>query len=232
MEIQDRREIEQEIVKKLGWLSQQHREELRGLLGAPPSMNNVPAAWWEKVKEQHAAETMTLLALLFTTSATQHGLDDEQARRLGQEWAEQRSADLANQFVRTTQDSLRTAEQRWQEIENRINATPAPSGEADPKQELEDDVEESLEVVFGDTRNESIAVTETTTAQNQGSETAVDVTNQKSGFDTWITEQDARVCPICSPMHGTPRQFWERYHPDGPPLHPRCRCYIRYEFEG
>jgi hypothetical protein len=41
----------------------------------------------------------------------------------------------------------------------------------------------------------------------------------------WQTSNDERVCPICGPKHGkeiTDGKF--------PPAHPRCRCWVTYEF--
>lgn len=49
-----------------------------------------------------------------------------------------------------------------------------------------------------------------------------------AGDDIWMTEEDARVCPICGPLHGSRRRVWGRIFPDGPPAHPRCRCEIVY----
>lgn len=50
----------------------------------------------------------------------------------------------------------------------------------------------------------------------------------------WQTENDAKVCPICSPNHnkrekpGDPTN-WTELFPSGPPAHPRCRCYLEWK---
>ncbi len=38
----------------------------------------------------------------------------------------------------------------------------------------------------------------------------------------WRTQQDERVCPICSPLNGTNQRVWGAKYPSGPPSHPNC----------
>ena len=45
----------------------------------------------------------------------------------------------------------------------------------------------------------------------------------------WITANDAAVCPICGPLHQREYADWAERFPDGPPAHPRCRCYLEWE---
>lgn len=43
---------------------------------------------------------------------------------------------------------------------------------------------------------------------------------------TWMTQEDALVCPICGPLH---RMTWENWGEfDGPPAHYMCRCYLEW----
>lgn len=82
----------------------------------------------------------------------------------------------------------------------------------------------------GEERAELIAVTEITLAVSAG----LTLLNalyrriyQVQVEERWFTQQDERVCPICGPLHGTTRETWGTRFPDGPPAHPRCRCYKR-----
>lgn len=50
---------------------------------------------------------------------------------------------------------------------------------------------------------------------------------------TWRTVADAKVCPICEPLHGQVARFDEPFvtavgPKQGPTAHPRCRCYLEY----
>lgn len=84
-----------------------------------------------------------------------------------------------------------------------------------------------------------VATTGTTQAASAGSEFAIQQTVGFSEADTWFTENDERVCPICLPLHGTFRRVWSQRFPDGPPAHSPgsspidapCRCWISYENE-
>ena len=44
----------------------------------------------------------------------------------------------------------------------------------------------------------------------------------------WWTEKDGEVCEHCRPLHGKSAAYWGTMAPGGPPLHPRCRCWIRW----
>lgn len=47
----------------------------------------------------------------------------------------------------------------------------------------------------------------------------------------WHTSRDQRVCPICRPLHGRPREEWQTVAPLGPPAHVSCRCFVDYQLE-
>ena len=82
---------------------------------------------------------------------------------------------------------------------------------------------------LGPERVTNVAMTETTAAVSQAGEAAVEHQDLIGAGDTWRTEDDSRVCPLCSPLDDTTREVWSRTAPDGPPRHPRCRCVIEYE---
>jgi len=84
---------------------------------------------------------------------------------------------------------------------------------------------------YPDGRAEMIAITEVTQAINAG-ETAAAAAwrvnfNRKVAY--WVTAEDDRVCSICGPLHGAREDVWIGVQPAGPPAHPRCCCYLRWE---
>lgn len=87
---------------------------------------------------------------------------------------------------------------------------------------------------FSRGRADTVAVTETTRAASAGER------SERRRFDAaglrtvayWVTERDSRVCPICRPLDSQREEFWQNEFPGGPPAHPRCRCYLRYEVAG
>lgn len=89
--------------------------------------------------------------------------------------------------------------------------------------------------VFGQARAEMIAITEVTRAVSAGE--ALIVVLLAAGVEgvqarleeIWYTENDARVCPVCAPLHNQSKDEWAHLFPDGPPAHPRCRCWKEYK---
>jgi hypothetical protein len=82
--------------------------------------------------------------------------------------------------------------------------------------------------IFGPVRAEMIAVTEVTRASAQG-ELAVANRLKAEGIEmrkVWRTNRDELVCPICAPLQDTEESEWRASAPDGPPAHPRCRCFL------
>lgn len=89
-----------------------------------------------------------------------------------------------------------------------------------------------LDVEFSRTRADAVAITETTNAISLGESAGrsrVETSGVANFVRIWWTEDDARVCPICRPLHMTSERVWERQFRSGPPAHPRCRCWLIYE---
>jgi hypothetical protein len=104
--------------------------------------------------------------------------------------------------------------------------------------------------ILGDSRAENVAITETTSgivageieaerekATQRGSESPPYRDPARPTLDDlpgdtlaiWHTERDDKVCKICSPLHLKPISEWRDKFPNGPPAHPRCRCWLTYE---
>lgn len=78
-----------------------------------------------------------------------------------------------------------------------------------------------LAPIFSEARADMIAITETTRAFQNGNMMAWLATGYVS-MHQWNTQNDERVCPICSPKDG-------KIYPIGgeaPPAHPNCRCWV------
>jgi hypothetical protein len=210
----DRDKIEADFARKLSRVQSRHRHELETLLGTPPDPANVPQEFWDKVEKETKQEILSILLLIFIGSHVQHsGIDSEDSRFLAQVWASGRAGDVAKRYTLNSVEWLSSKAEKWQ---------------AEIKQGKSPDVTSGLLQIFGPERAERVAITETTAAATAGSETAVIQNSGLSDDDLWITEDDEKVCPICSPLHLKPRSVWSLKFPQGPPAHVRCRCYIRY----
>ena len=96
------------------------------------------------------------------------------------------------------------------------------------------DVTALLAPAFGEVRAKMIAVTELTRAYARGSLIYQQLL-QKYGLRmerVWQTSADERVCPICGPFNGESENEWGDEFPDGPPAHPRCRCWVNLRLVG
>lgn len=219
-DLQNRAKRESEFARKTSSLMGRHRRELSDLLGTPPDARNVPASFWEKVKKESEEEFSAILLLIFLDSYAQHSPSDSGTifrsfgDRLGSQWSEGRAKALASGYADNSREMLDRVSAGWKVDPENL---PAKSK-----------VSQDLFSVFGPDRAEGIAITEGTNAITAGSESAVGQSGGLSEDDFWITEDDAKVCPICAPLHETPRPVWRLKFPSGPPAHPRCRCYIRY----
>lgn len=88
-----------------------------------------------------------------------------------------------------------------------------------------------LDTWLGASRAEGIAITETTNAISQGEIAAAGLAlvGNVTLVAYWVTEKDGKVCEVCQPLDETPEVHWRHLGP--PPIHPRCRCYLRWEIQ-
>ena len=81
--------------------------------------------------------------------------------------------------------------------------------------------------LFSPQRAEMIAITEVTRAFAQGNILAWGESGVTEGKE-WNTANDELVCPICGPLDGEQVKLKDEFFGgfDGPPAHPRCRCWL------
>lgn len=239
MELPDRDSIEADFAARIRKLTARQRRELEDWIHAtvPPDIANVPEWQWQKWEEESNDELLLILLLIAAASAELHGSvpgDDAVATALTG-WATEHAAEVSASMARTTRERITAT---FEDIAERRAAADFTLLELDEAGRVIDspasrdfaaELDEAFESLFGDKRAESVAVTETTAAQSAGGEVGVEMTVGKSRDDRWFTVNDAKVCPICTPLHQQPRSYWARFFPQGPPgPHPGCRCWIEY----
>ena len=79
---------------------------------------------------------------------------------------------------------------------------------------------------FGPNRARMIAVTEVTRSYSEGNQAAWRESGVVEG-KMWITQVDELVCPICGPLARRGCSLSGQFEGglNGPPAHPRCRCF-------
>lgn len=83
-----------------------------------------------------------------------------------------------------------------------------------------------LRELFGRSRQEGVAITETTASKSSGTILLRNILKADDLVEDLIvvTARDDHVCPVCERYEGKGEAVWGRKHPRGTPFHPRCRC--------
>ncbi len=239
-DIPNRDELEKEIAKLLGRYNRQELAKLVELMKNHPTLANVPAEFWDKSQRELVKVLMPFSEVVYLEAAGRVletipiGVDWGLVNTAAADWARSYSTLLAGQINTTSRrliaDSLRNSIASFfeegltvGELEARLLADP------DLMQLFTGDVRDRLgRLVYGPNRAATIAVTEVTRANSEGSQMIAGEL-RKQGIEMipiWQTNNDAivRECPICWPRHNKPIE--DNVFPPG---HVRCRCWPTYE---
>jgi hypothetical protein len=201
-DLTNRTERERQLATALLLLFERHGRAIQAVWPRAPD-------WKGMERDTHAALAAVLAGTFTEAASGMHGAPD--ARRWGQAWADGYASVLAGEIVATTREDVAS-----------VSGT-SPAEEA-----------AALAAVIAALamRAENIAVTETTRAITSGERIAVEQYEMSTGTrfrPIWQTELDARTCDVCRPLDGTGEEVFGRVAPTGPPVHPRCRCYLEWE---
>ncbi len=170
-----------------------------------------------KIKETHEGAAMLAFLLMIQGSPVAPKYDGKVLQWKSEPYAKRRAKWLAKEIEQRTKDAI---DKLKKERENQAKETGKPIAPLKPS---------DLVPVIGPDNAESIAITETTTANTEGETEAIKKAEKAGATITvlWKTEKDDRVCPICRPLDGQPESVWGNRFDKGPPAHPRCRCEIQ-----
>jgi hypothetical protein len=222
-DIPNRPLLEKELAESIANALGIQFDELMGLLGDPPAIDNLPYDYWEQVEGELVGAIKPEVQAIFMSQAEQllkelpigvsdWGLVNTQAI----EWANSYTFDLVRKLNNTTREGIRKGLEAFFQDGSMTIA----------------DLADSLTNLFGPVRAEMIAVTEVTRASVQGELALVNLIEGENPHirmkGKWHTARDDRVCEICGARH-------DKYYGDGwteyPPAHPRCRCWVNHEME-
>lgn len=221
MQLHNRDQLEGSFEKRLNRLSAKHRGELIKLMGNPPDFDNVPQSFWKKVEREREEEILAMLLLLYILSSSQHGAKESQAMSRADLFAKPRASQVAKKYLLHVQNTLRSRLTDNGQKRTEVDTATKPKPNPPSRRQIAFDV-------FTPASDSTTAITLSTEAESTAAEQAKQETDSLSGLDEWVTEEDARVCPICAPLDGKKRAVWSAKFPQGPPAHPRCRCQIIY----
>lgn len=236
IELPNRAALESDFAERLGSMTTRQRQRLRELMGNPPDPSNVPESFWVEVQREAEAQTLAALYLLFLESAAFHGGDRLSLDAQALDWARSRGAAVGQSYARTAREQFGQLARKLL-VPERPAPPPIPGlppvtpAETFTQQQLDDE----LAKIFGPSKAERIAVTETTAAQTAGGDAGVESTVGTSALDTWSVHPELTrtgPCPNCAALDGVTRDRWgltplpgEGHDGDptlGPPLGPGC----------
>lgn len=233
-DVPNRAAVEKELARIVARALGEQRKKVLELLGDPPNLDNLTKEAQEELSKILRASLGPQLQAIFLQQAQQ--MLEEQA--IGVDWAlvNQAAADWAGQY---TFALVKDIDEKSRALLQQAVSTYYRDGQTLGQ------LEAALAQTYSSpVRAEMIATTETTRAAVQG-EASVAAELADLGIamvEIWVTENDAivRKCPICWPAHKKRRdesidaefyggRSWGEVHPDGPPGHPRCRCWTIHE---
>lgn len=206
---------------------------------------NPAAADWQDFRRRATESLTPLLAAVYLEAAvgllnTQGlGFDRAQFEQQAQQWATGYSARLAEELTANLQQATSEAVARAHML-----------AREDVEQEFAAHLAALLLIVFSDSRASTVGITETTRMISAGERGAVAMLRRTTAGQLvvigsalphgervidgevmvpfWFTERDGLVCKICRPLHGQRQEVWQAISPGGPPIHPRCRCWLEW----
>lgn len=228
-ELANRLELVSELQGKIERLNKRQAGEFRQLLGKPPDVARVKPSFWDRIRKENEEELAAALLLIFIASYDGHRSwgempapeSTEKRDDIAKRWVERRAAAVAKDLGTRSMDILNLAGRDW-EVKSR-SGDPITQRDAD----------ELADKIFGTSRAESIALTETQTAMVGGGDAGI----KHSGVEVTVywghtsirppghSGASLKPCPICTPREGLPESRWGAYTI---PAHPRCDCFKVY----
>lgn len=225
MDYRNRTEREARLARAIARMSAGQRARLFEIMGDPPRLENVGAEYWNGAFAEWQGVLTPELESIFVDSAMAMleatpaiGVDWDLVNRGAADWARRYGGELVRKIDDTTKQAVRDAVADYYEEGLNLGQ-----------------LRERLGRWFGPVRADMIATTEVTRASVEGErEIARELGAQGVRMvEIWQTNNDEMVCPVCGPRHGvvkgegTGMAYWTEA--DGPPAHPRCRCWINHE---
>lgn len=202
------------IAAALGEVGQKLLDELMDMLGDPPDINNVTAAFWESVSKAYGDALRSKLEAVFLDMVRQDV--QEFAAEVAWDVINQRAADWARQYTFDLVSGI---------TDNRRTALQEAVASFYEKHWTIGDLRNSLSNEYGPVRADMIAITETTRAAVEGNRVYVNELRKRGAemVGKILTSNDDLVCEICAPKNGKDPET-EGY----PPFHVKCRCNVAY----
>lgn len=215
-DLANRNEFEASFARAMERAGRRAFRVLTDAIGDPPQ---VPSAEvWQAVQNEYSANMMTELEKVYLASLEQ--LDRTATFNVNWDMANLDAANFAREYSYATTQGM---------MQSRVAMTQAAIGDFYNRGVTLGQTIDRLSRMFGASAASSIAITETTRASVQAELKQVQALRD-AGINLvsiWNTSEDAKVCPICSPLNGQAQGADTWMLP--PPAHVSCRCFLSHE---
>lgn len=220
MDLSNRPDWERKLARAVGRSNQEALKQLLEYLGDPPDLLRVPVGFWNEAGAELLIAIRPILEEIYLYQAEAMlatvpvGVDWALVNGAAARWVREFGGQLIKEITETTRGSVVDAVGNFFEDQLTMG-----------------ELRGRLERIFGPVRAETIAATEVTRAAVEGERESVrELEKQGIQFvEIWQTEYDEKVCSICGPRHNHPDGDGWSSAIDGPPAHPRCRCWTNHE---
>ena len=219
-EIINLREVERRLARVLSRGLSAEGDKLISFLGDPPDLGKVPAEYWQTGWKYIQKEAEPILVDVFVQQAQvameNYGIGPSDWIVIindAADWArEHLDNELQRLFNRNYEGVSRLVSKYYENGMSRMEL-----------------IAELDKIYKNPVRSEMIAITETTRAAVGGENALVKEIEKESNIHLipiWMTDRSGHVCPDCLARDNLPIT-------DGiePPLHPRCNCRVRHDWE-
>lgn len=194
-------------------LWKRQRRELLRIVGSPPDPSKVSKSQWKKWADEQAAAFLMLM-LGYTLSQTRMAIEELDALEMTQSSSERLRRAIERNIVANTRQRARfAADSISNTSQNRLRGGMHP------------------DEVMSDSRSRMITTTEMTAARSAA------VAGMYNGLQRFGIEcelvwrvRPCQHCEVCPLLEGTTYDYWSRFVPSGPPVHPHCCCVLELLF--
>lgn len=216
-ELVNREELEARLIRAVSRTQQAELARLLEALGDPPNLERLTVDdFWNDYSQAFRAALIPEMTTVYLEQAgallgeISIGVSWDLINTAASEWARQYTFDLVTQLTEVTRSGLQRTIPAY--FEEGLNLS---------------QLKQRLAEWFAPRRAELIGITEITRAATEGERGLVELLLQENPdvamAPFWVTNRDEAVCVLCSPRDGkeiTDGKF--------PPLHPKCRCWVRW----
>jgi hypothetical protein len=208
-----RKVLPQQFQDRFDRLWSKQRRELIRIVGSPPDVSKITKAQWKKWQEERAAALLALM-LGYTIIQIRQALEQLQTMDIPRIDRQTTLNAIERRIIASTRDRARFAS----EVIGTTTRTRLESGSF-------------AEDVLNESRSRMIVATEMTAARSAVT-VGMFTELRRIGVECDLVWRlrPCMHCEVCPLLADTSYDYWSRFFPKGPPVHPHCCCQLELLF--